>query len=40
MMVKYSGVDWILREMNTGHSPFLSNPQGTADIILEIISAF
>ncbi|OAX83797.1 hypothetical protein ACJ72_01834 [Emergomyces africanus] len=40
MMLKHSGVDWNVREMNTSHSPFLSNPQETADIIVEMISGF
>ncbi|OJD13862.1 hypothetical protein AJ78_05733 [Emergomyces pasteurianus Ep9510] len=38
MMLKHSGVDWNIREMNTSHSPFLSKPQETADIIVEMIS--
>ncbi|OKL60697.1 hypothetical protein UA08_04256 [Talaromyces atroroseus] len=38
MMLKYSGVEWKVREMNTSHSPFLPRPRETADIILDIIS--
>ncbi|PWY73011.1 alpha/beta-hydrolase [Aspergillus heteromorphus CBS 117.55] len=40
MMLKLSGVEWVLREMETGHSPFLSNPEELVDHILSIIRSF
>lgn len=40
MMVKYSGVEWKVKEINTSHSPYLSKPQELVDNILECISGF
>ena len=27
MMIKYSGVEWVVKDLNTSHSPFLSQPK-------------
>lgn len=27
MMIKYSGVKWVVKVLNTSHSPFLSQPK-------------
>lgn len=40
MMVKFSGVEWNIREINTGHSPFLTRPQELADIVFDMIATF
>lgn len=40
MMLKFSSVEWNVKEINTGHSPFLSRTQETADDVLEIIAGF
>lgn len=40
MMVKHSGVEWKVKEMNTSHSPFLSKPEELAKVIRDIISQF
>ena len=35
MMVKHSGVEWDVKEMDTGHSPFMSHPQEVAEWIVQ-----
>lgn len=40
MMVKHSGVDWIIKVLDSSHSPFLSNPKVVADTVLEIAAEF
>jgi len=40
MMVKFSGVEWNEKEMNTSHSPFLTKPQEVSDIVLEMVAGF
>ena len=39
MMLKHSGVEWTIKEFNTSHSPFLSQPESLAEAILEIAEA-
>ncbi|KAH8705407.1 Alpha/beta hydrolase fold-1 [Talaromyces proteolyticus] len=40
MMINLSGVEWNIKEMDTGHSPHLSNSQELAEHIEDIISSF
>ncbi|KAI5302198.1 hypothetical protein KEM56_000929 [Ascosphaera pollenicola] len=40
LMLEYSGVDWETRTMDTGHCPFLSKPQETAEVMEDLISGF
>ncbi|CAM1502350.1 Fc.00g043340.m01.CDS01 [Cosmosporella sp. VM-42] len=39
-MAKDDGADVTLRELETSHSPMLSKPQETADIVAEAVAAF
>jgi hypothetical protein len=39
-MIENSGVKWDVREMNTSHSPFLSKPKETMEVIVEMIEGF
>jgi hypothetical protein len=36
LFVERSGVSWKVRELDTGHSPFASKPDETAQLILDI----
>lgn len=36
MMLQASGQDWIIRDIETGHSPQLAAPEKLADILLEL----
>ena len=35
-MMAESGVEWIVREMETGHSPFVVEPERLASIMVEV----
>jgi hypothetical protein len=39
-MVTYSGVKWDVKKLNTGHSPFLSQPQAVADFVVDRLKAY
>ncbi|KAF2843361.1 alpha/beta-hydrolase [Patellaria atrata CBS 101060] len=39
-MVKYSGVGWEVRQLDTSHSPFLSKPEELGDVVLELFRMF
>ena len=34
-MMEESGVEWLVREMETGHSPFIVEPKVLAEILVE-----
>lgn len=38
LMLKMSGVDWIIHTMDTGHSPFLSCPAELANFLINLAS--
>ena len=40
MMLKYSGVEWVVKELNTAHSPFLSHPEELFDVLLRLTKDF
>ena len=40
MMIKATEQEWILRDIDSGHSPQLSQPEKLADIILELVQKF
>ena len=40
MMIKATEQDWILRDLDSGHSPQLSQPEKLADVILELVKQF
>ncbi|PYI00187.1 alpha/beta-hydrolase [Aspergillus ellipticus CBS 707.79] len=40
IMLKLSGMEWALREIETSHSPFLSRPGELVDHVLSIIGCF
>ena len=40
LMLKMSGVDWIIHTMETGHSPFLSCPAELANFLIKLASNF
>ena len=39
-MREAGGVEWIVREMATGHSPFVNEPAELAGILGELVGAF
>lgn len=39
-MIKQAGVPWIVKEMNTSHSPFLSAPEELGDTVEALLSEF
>ena len=40
MMIEASGQEWILRDVDSGHSPQLSQPEKLADFIVELAKQF
>ena len=40
MMLKYSGVEWSVKELESGHSPFLSRPEELSAWIVERTEGF
>lgn len=40
MMLQATGVEWITREIETGHSPQLAAPEKLADILVELAELF
>ena len=40
LMLKMSGVDWIIHTMDTGHSPFLSCPADLVNLAVKLASEF
>lgn len=40
MFVKNSGVEWDVRRIETGHSPFLSEPKQLASMLVDIAKGF
>lgn len=39
-MVTYSRVEWDITKLNTGHSPFLSQPKAVADFVVDRLKAY
>ena len=39
-MVAESGVEWIVREIETGHSPFVVEPKLLAEILVEVVNGW
>ena len=39
-MLQRSGVDWITKDIDTGHSPFVSQPEKLASVIDELVNMF
>jgi len=37
---KEDGAEFTTRELKSGHSPFLSRPEETAEVLLEAVDAF
>ncbi|CAG8953447.1 hypothetical protein HYFRA_00010196 [Hymenoscyphus fraxineus] len=40
LMIKDSGVEWVVRDIDAGHSPFLSRPEELSDILKELAEIF
>lgn len=40
MIIQASGHEWIVRDVDTHHSPQLADPEKLADIILDIAKLF
>jgi hypothetical protein len=40
MMVQQSGVEWIVRDFATSHSPFMSKPEETAGCLVDLADMF
>lgn len=39
-MVTYSGVQWDVKKLEAGHSPFLSQPKAVADFVVDRLEAY
>ena len=40
MFVERSGVKWAIKEVDTGHSPWVSKPKETAEIMVDLVEGF
>jgi hypothetical protein len=40
MMLQATGQDWIIKDIETGHSPQLAAPEKLVDILLELAKKF
>lgn len=40
MMLDGTGVEWIVRDIESGHSPQLSKPEELAGILVELVKGF
>lgn len=40
MFVKNSGVEWSVRELESSHSPFISQPQKVVEVLNELVTQF
>lgn len=40
LMVKYSGVEWVIKDFDTSHSPYLSRPAELAECLVGLAEDF
>jgi hypothetical protein len=40
MMIDATGVDWIVKNIESGHSPQASHPETLTSILMELVKAF